>query len=393
MTGPFGLKRVLLIGGIVLVAVWLIPALGLLVLLATLALSTATLLGLAHEHRLTLPLRNRLPFAMDLLDRFTNREALESLVTAAQTAEIIDATALAARLKETVIGQAGLIDEVCITIRRRLAMERREKPVGIFCFAGPPGVGKTELAKQLAIALGRGFLFFDMSTTAQAEGASTLFGSPKGYVGSDSYGQLTSGLRDRPASLVLLDEFEKASPEVMRRFLTAWNDGFITEASDGRKIATNRAIFVLTTNAGTDRIGEMGLESADRVERSAALKSALREERFPPEVLSRIDEVFAFCPLEGLDVARVAIVQILAIVASYGLEVGENGIEAELLFETMRRAGHLQAAGGVREIVRTIEGQIADVLIEARTSGARRVRLTAERSERGDLLAGIERLD
>ncbi|WP_082660090.1 AAA family ATPase [Aureimonas sp. AU40] len=392
MTGRFGLRQLATVAGAILLTVWLFPALELALLAATITLAVAALLGLAHEHGLTSPLRSKAPMAADLLDQFTNRQALENLVSAAQVSELIDAAALTDTLKSKVVGQDGVIADVALTIRRRLAMERREKPVGVFCFAGPPGVGKTELGKQLAAALGRGYLFFDMSTCSQPEGASTLFGSPKGYMGSDSYGQLTSGLRDKPASLVLLDEFEKASPDVMRRFLTAWNDGFVTETSDGRKIATNRAMFVLTTNAAADRISDLAREITDRDGLASASKAALREGGFPPEVLSRIDQVFSFRPLEGLDVARVAVVQILAIVESYGLSVGNNGIDAELLFETMQRAGVLQAAGGVREIVRAIEDQIADVLIEAKAAGASSVRLIATRSERGELTADVERL-
>ncbi len=125
--------------------------------------------------------------------------------------------------------------------------------------------------------------------------ASSLFGSPKGYVGSNSYGALTAALRDVPNAVVLLDEFEKAHPEVHKRFLTAWNDGFVTELSDGAKIPTNEAIFILTTNAAARRIGEMARqhtgshEDLDRI-----VKSALADAQFAPEVLSRIDEVFAF---------------------------------------------------------------------------------------------------
>lgn len=394
MTGRISLRQLAALAGFVLLAVWLFPALGLVLVVVTGALVLVALLGLAHELGLTTPVTRRLPMANDILDRFTNRQALESLVGAAQTSELIDAAALAGTLRAKVIGQDQVITDVTLTIRRRLAMERREKPVGVFCFAGPPGVGKTELGKQLAGALGRGFQFFDMSTCSRPEGAATLFGSPKGYMGSDSYGQLTAGLRDQPASLVLLDEFEKSSPDVMRRFLTAWNDGFVTEGSDGRKISTSRAIFVLTTNAASDRISDLAREITDADQLAAASKAALREAGFPPEVLSRIDQVFSFRPLVGLDVARVAIVQIVRLVEDYGLTVadgvGEEGIDAELLFDAMQRNDETSSTGGVRDIVRAIERQISEVLIEARAAGAGKVRLTARRSDSGDLIAGVE---
>lgn len=317
---------------------------------------------------------------MDLLSKYTNAPALKTAIEKHQKAELIDAAALAATIKTKVVGQDAVIDEVAQTIRRRLAMETREKPVGVFCFAGPPGVGKTELGKQFATNMKRGFLFFDMSQCNNPAGAQTLFGSPKGYVGSDAYGELTAGLRDQPKAVVLLDEFEKAHPDVMRRFLTAWNDGFVTEASDGKKIATNQAIFILTTNAAADRIGELADKITERDQLIKASKAALGEAGFPPEVLSRIDAVFAFKHIVGMDLVKLAVVQILAIVQGYGLEIAEDGegIAWELLLDTYQRAGELQSAGGVREVVRAIEAKIVDHLIEAKTAGARRVRLVVD---------------
>ena len=153
--------------------------------------------------------------------------------------------------------------------------------------------------------------FFDMGQAAQAIGANSLFGSPKGYVGSQSYGALTAALRDVPDAVVLLDEFEKAHPEVHKRFLTAWNDGFVTEVSDGAKVPTNEAIFILTTNAATRRIGEMATQhTGSREDLDRMVKATLEAAQFAPEVPSRIDEVFAFREMEGLDIARIVALEI-----------------------------------------------------------------------------------
>ena len=389
--------RQLMIGGVVaLVVLWFVPALAPLVLVLTLLLWALVGLGLAHEYGLTAPMRSKWNRPMDLLDQFTNRTALEGLVSASQKSELIDAPALAAKVKQKVVGQDAVADEVALTARRRLAMEAREKPVGVFCFAGPAGVGKTELAKQFAGALDRPLQFFDMSTCSTPEGASTLFGSPKGYAGSDSYGQITRALKNEPASVVLCDEFEKAHQDVMRRFLTAWNDGFITEVSDGKKIRTNQAIFILTTNAASDQIGELSSRITNRDQLRAATNDALNEAGFPPEVLSRIDEVFPFSHLEGLDVARVVIVHLRNLVRSYKLDIAENGIDADLLFDAMQRADLLQQGGGVRAIIRALEKKVADPLIDAKAGGASKVRLVVEgtvKDEEGkdQLVVGVER--
>ncbi len=261
-------------------------------------------------------------------------------------------------------------------------MKQRGKPVGVFCFAGPPGVGKTYFAKVLAEKLHgdkKALKFFDMSQYSQAHAAASLFGQAKGYVGSDSYGKLTSALRDYPKSVVLLDEFEKADTEVHKRFLTAWNDGFITEASDGKQVSTCDAIFILTTNAASEKVGELAkIYADDRDMLVKTTKTCLQEAGFAPEVLSRIDHVFAFRMLEGLDVARVVSLEIVGLLAQYGLEVadGVDGIDVSILLSAIEKSDRgLQT--NVREIARSIEQAMGDSLLEAKESGAKVVRIVA----------------
>src|ERR1700730_5267864 len=207
---------------------------------------------------------------MDVLKRLTNKDALEHAMKARGHQTVaIDAEDLARRVKARVIGQDRAIERIAMQLRRRLSARRPDKPIAAFCLAGSPGTGKTWLAKVLAEELfqDKGHLqFFDMTQYGQPHAASTLFGSAKGYVGSTSYGLLTAALRDVPDAIVLLDEFEKAHPEVHRRFLTAWNDGFVTETSDGAKISTSQAIFILTTNAAARRIGEIAQERTEQDE-------------------------------------------------------------------------------------------------------------------------------
>jgi ATP-dependent Clp protease ATP-binding subunit ClpA len=320
---------------------------------------------------------------MDILDRLTNKAQLErAYETKDAQLTTINAEELAAKLKAKVIGQNEVIDEIAAQLRRRIAAKRKDKPLAVLCFAGPPGVGKTHLAKVLAETLyaDKNHLhFFDMSQAATPMGANALFGSPKGYIGSTSYGALTAALRDVPNAVVLLDEFEKAHPEVHKRFLTAWNDGFVTELSDGAKLPTNEAIFILTTNAASRRIGEMASQhSGPRGELDRMVKSALADAQFAPEVLSRIDEVFAFRDLKGLDIARVVALEIEALAQQFGLEIAAGGIEPRILLSAIDTLSKQQPAGGVRDIARTIEKQITDGLIDAKAERAKRIRLQAD---------------
>lgn len=320
-------------------------------------------------------------FVMDVLDRLTNKSALvkahekqnEKLTT-------INAVELAAKLKAKVIGQDTVIDQIAAQLRRRVAAKRKDKPLAVFCFAGAPGVGKSHLAKVLAEALygdKTHLLFVEMATCDRGEASWSLFGSPQGYVGGP--GTLTSGLRDVPDSVVLLDEFEKAHSDVHKRFLSAWNDGFMTDLRSGEKIPTNEAIFILTTNAACKRIGELARDhtgAPDELDRM--VKSTLADVHFVPEVLSRIDEVFAFREMQGLDIARVVALLIEDETKQLGLEIAEGGIDPTILLDAIEKITKVGMEGGVRVIRRQIEKQITDGLIDAKADGAKKVRLEAD---------------
>ncbi|HEX5243258.1 MAG TPA: AAA family ATPase [Tepidisphaeraceae bacterium] len=338
---------------------------------------TLVLLGFLRRRNRVPSWLSRWSLLMDILDRLTNRQELERRMDGDAGAVFIDAAALAGTLRTRVVGQDRVCDELAAQIRRRLALERRGKPVGVFLFAGPPGSGKTYLGKVLAEAIGRKLLHFDMTQFSSGAFASTsLFGAARGYVGSTTYGKLTAGLRDNPDAVVLLDEFEKAHADVHKNFLTAWNDGFVTEASDGRQISTTRALFVLTTNAAVDALADLSRQYAnepDELRRSA--DSALRAAGFAPEVLNRIDRIFVFAPLAGIDIARVAALEIESMILGYGLEISAGGINPQILLDLVYRQRKLGPAASARDLVRGIEETIADSLIEARRKGAKRVSL------------------
>lgn len=319
----------------------------------------------------------RWTWLMDVLDRLTNRRELEQRLQSKPEAVFIDAEALSQSLKSQVVGQDAICDDLAAQIRRRLALQQRGKPLGVFLFAGPPGAGKTYLGKVLAGALDRKLIHLDMTQySSGGHAATSLFGSPKGYVGSDTYGKLTGALRDTPNAIVLLDEFEKAHSNVHKNFLTAWNDGFITEASNESHISTTGAIFVLTTNAAVDALATISRDYAhdpDGLRRQA--DAALRSAGFAPEVLNRIDRIFVFSPLADLDIARVAALEIERMIKGYGLSVKEGGIDPQILLDLMARQKKLGNSASSRDLVRAIEESVADSLIDAKQRGAQSVSL------------------
>ncbi|GAN54576.1 chaperone clpB [Tanticharoenia sakaeratensis NBRC 103193] len=345
-------------------------------------LALMALAGLLYDNRterlLRRGLKRRGGFLMDVLARLTNRAALEDMMAREQRETVIDAEELAASLRARVIGQDRVCEDIAQQLRRRLALQVRGKPVGVFLLAGPPGTGKTYLAKQIARQTERPLLHFDMTQMSSPVSATQMFGMSKGFVGSETYGKLTGGLKEKPDAVVLLDEIEKAHPDTLKKFLTAWNDGHVTEASNNELISTSRAIFILTSNIATEALSEIADRLAEEPDRQRGESvEALRQAGFAPEVLNRIDRIFVFHALEGLDLARVAALEIEAMIDSYGLHVEPGGIDPALLFTVMQRQSRLGTGASARDLVRSIEDMISESLIVARQQGARMVRVVS----------------
>ena len=295
---------------------------------------------------------------MDILDRLSNRADIEEAADKLdKEAILLDADAVKARLQSQVVGQDQVCHDLAWQLRRRLA-----------------------LAKVVAQTLGRNLLHFDMTQhAAGAYSASQLFGMARGYVGSTSYGALTAGLRDYPEAVVLLDEIEKAHPDVLKKFLTAWNDGFVTEASDGKQIDSSHAIFILTSNAATDQLADLqqSLGHDPDALRSASV-ATLREQGFAPEVLNRIDRIFVFAPFSGLDIARVCALEMERMINGYGLKVAGKGIDPQIIIDLMERYKRMGRAASSRDLVRALEESIADSLIQAKERGFDTIELKRE---------------
>jgi ATP-dependent Clp protease ATP-binding subunit ClpC len=289
---------------------------------------------------------------------------------------------LEADLHGRVIGQDEAVEVVADTIRRaRVGLSEGDRPLGSFLFLGPTGVGKTELVKALAerlFATEKALVRIDMSEYREPHTVARLIGSPPGYVGYGDGGQLTEPVRRRPYSVILLDEIEKAHPEVWNVLLQVMDDGRLTDG-EGRTVDFTNAVVVMTSNLGAGQarrgIGFTAGEPAAEAERMyAAAKAA-----FLPEFLNRIDEIVTFKPLERGQVEQIA-AQMVARVADRlrterGIELATDDALVERLahdgFDEERGARPLQ-----RHVRRTLEkaltrailaGEIADGdFVEAR---------------------------
>jgi len=285
---------------------------------------------------------------------------------------------LESELHRRVIGQDAAINAVARAIRRsRAGLKDAKRPIGSFLFLGPTGVGKTELARALAATLFGGedaMIRLDMSEYMEPHTVSRLFGSPPGYVGHEEGGQLTEAVRRRPYSVVLLDEIEKAHPEVFNALLQIMDDGRLTDGQ-GRTVDFKNTIVIMTSNAGTSemqRAVNMGFTVArgQENERYNVMKSKAMEglkRSFRPEFLNRIDQIVVFEALSR-DELRQIVDLLLAEVANrlreqhIGLEIGDD-VKEFLMAEGF------DEEYGARPLRRAIQTHIDDVLADAILAG------------------------
>ncbi|GAC1687666.1 MAG: ATP-dependent chaperone ClpB [Ktedonobacteraceae bacterium] len=215
------------------------------------------------------------------------------------------------RLRERVVGQDAALEIVSDAIRRsRAGLQDPNRPLASFLFLGPTGVGKTELARALAEFLfdsEQAMVRIDMSEYMEKHAVSRLIGAPPGYVGYDEGGQLTEAVRRHPYSVILLDEIEKAAPEVFNVLLQLLDDGRLTDGQ-GRTVDFKNSVIIMTSNIGDSWLHEYAEQAEDEVQRT--IRQRLREEGFRPEFINRIDEIIVFHQIAREQVRHIVDIQI-----------------------------------------------------------------------------------
>ena len=280
-------------------------------------------------------------------------------------------------LGRVVFGQEEAVGLVAKAIKRsRAGLGQPERPAGCFLFTGPTGVGKTELAKQLALHLGNEFIRYDMSEYMEKHAIARLIGAPPGYVGFEQGGLLVDAVRTHPYSVVLLDEIEKAHPDIFNILLQVMDHATLTD-NNGRKADFRQAVLIMTSNAGSREMsgGSIGFSDApgaggiDNRQRAAVARSKTAIERiFSPEFRNRLDAIVNFQPLTP------AVME--TIVDKFIIQLEEQLAERRIAITLQPEArAYLAAKGydrlfGARPLARVVQAEVRDRLTDEILFGA-----------------------
>ncbi|MCZ8520322.1 MULTISPECIES: ATP-dependent Clp protease ATP-binding subunit [Paenibacillus] len=267
---------------------------------------------------------------------------------------------LAQRLGAKVIGQPEAVSQVARAVRRsRAGLAPKNKPIASFLFVGPTGVGKTELSKALAEEMfghAEAMIRLDMSEYMEKHSVSKLIGSPPGYVGHEEAGQLTERVRRNPYSILLLDEIEKAHPDVQHMFLQVLEDGRLTD-SQGRTVSFKDTVIIMTSNAGvTEKKITVGFSAAAGVQASTVLESL--GSSFRPEFLNRFDAIIPFASLQETHLIQI----VEKMLAEVTIRLEEQQIRLDVTEDAKRKLAGLgyHSSFGARPLRRVIQQQVED---------------------------------
>jgi ATP-dependent Clp protease ATP-binding subunit ClpC len=276
-------------------------------------------------------------------------------------------------MKEKVIGQDGAIEKIVKAIKRnRVGIKKVNKPIGSFMFLGPTGVGKTHLAKMLAESMfgsSDALIRVDMSEFMEKHSVSKLIGAPPGYVGYEEGGQLTEKIRRKPFSVILLDEVEKAHPDIFNIMLQVFDDGHLSD-SLGRKVDFKNCLIIMTSNVGARKLQEFGTgvgfgtksreDNSDEMAESV-IQDSLKK-AFSPEFLNRLDDVIVFKSLDKEDIKKIVSIPLSEVVERVK-EMGYNLTIDDTLKEYLIEKGYDEKYGA-RPLNRAIQKYVEDPIAE-----------------------------
>ncbi len=281
---------------------------------------------------------------------------------------------IAENLKAKIFGQDAAIEKIARAIKRhRAGLGNKQKPIGSFLFTGPTGTGKTELTRAIAAELGVELIRFDMSEYMEKHSVSRLLGSPPGYVGFDQGAQLTDAIRKHPRCVLLLDEIEKAHPDIFNTLLQIMDYATVTDAT-GKKADFRHVLLIMTSNAGSGELNTARIGFEEKTKGAGHVKSALKT-FFTPEFLNRLDDVVVFDRLSDAVLDKIVDKNLAAL----NLQLAEKQITVALTAAARR---HLAEKGydpvmGARPMARlfqdTLRDLVTDAIIDEQVSGGETV--------------------
>ncbi len=283
-----------------------------------------------------------------------------------QTTESAKLTSIAENLKAKIFGQDEAIEKIARAIKRhRAGLSNRQKPIGSFLFTGPTGTGKTELTRRVAEEMGAELIRFDMSEYMEKHSISRLLGSPPGYVGFEQGAQLTDQIRKHPRAVLLLDEIEKAHPDVFNTLLQIMDYATVTDAT-GKKADFRHVLLIMTSNAGSSELNTARIGFEDKTKGAGHVKAALKG-FFTPEFLNRLDDVVVFDRLDDRVLDKIVEKNLQTL----NNELAEKEIRVEL---TASARKYLAEKGydpilGARPMARLFQDTLRDLVTDAIIAG------------------------
>lgn len=313
------------------------------------------------------------------MDELKLKSKLAEFAASSQANPEFDKARIEAEIKNKIFGQEDIIREIVNHIYNESLRERRDHPVARYMIAGPSGTGKSMLGKVLGETLygKNGFVTFNMATANNMANANAIFGAPTGYQGGDRTSPSISHIINYPRCVVIVDEIEKTTREVQQRFLEPLEDGVMTNVSTGEKVDVTQTIFIFTTNALQEQCAKVAANQQANVQQISKECDRLLRSVFDQALMSRLDMVFAFQPLNDFALCELVGSKIIKLIEAYPMQLAHIDIEVLARWVQKYQSTHVDGRDVSNDVKRTISARLNELKLQ----GVQRVKLVDKKGE------------